>query len=1604
MFFAKRARSLRTHSTNTLNQKKHSRRRNRPVTGLIPGPICCGPSVEELEGRQMLSASVIGTHSFLATPTYVIGSTIGPTLTPASQVNVPGYNPQQMQTAYGVNQIRFNGIVGNGAGQTIAIVDAFDDPNIIKDTATFNTQFGLQQFNVAGGPTFRVLNENGGTTPPSTKGQDWDVEESLDVQWAHSMAPQANIILFEADTNLNNDLFQAEITAADFPGVTVVSNSWGGDEGSGETGADGIFTTPAGHPGVTFLASTGDDGSPGGYPAYSPNVVAVGGTSLQLQQDGTWVSESVWGDGDGATGGGISQFEAQPSYQVNNVNNLSTTKRTIPDVAAEADPETGVLVYDTFSQPGYLEVGGTSLACPLWAGMVAVADQGRALAGLPSLDGPSQTLPTLYQLSSSDFHDITVGNNFTFSAMPGYDLVTGRGTPIANLLVPALAGYGTVAPIVNAPQGQVVAENSSLIFSAANNDGITTTDPFSAGSTDSLALSVSHGTLTLSSLTGLTLTGLNGSPSFTVSGTIVNLNAALNGLIYQPNSNYTGPDSLSVSLTDPGENLVGTATVPLSIVTSTGPKITAPTLASVSQNASLVFSLNTGNSITILDNDAGGNSDAATLSVSNGTLTLASITGLTFTSGTNGSATFTVTGTVDDLNTALNGLTYQPTAGYFGADLLAVTVVDPGDDTSSTVSVALTVNALAPAIGAPAAASVPVNQALVFSTANGNAVSVSDPNLGNDSLALSVGHGTLTLASLSGLTLTAGANGSGSLTATGSVSDLSAALNGLTYQPTSGYSGSDSLSVSITNLVDGKSTLMTIALTVEAVPTISSPLSASLPENSAFTFSSANGNQINVADFAAGSNPDTLTLSVTSGRLTLGSTTGLVFTDGSDGTASFTVRGTIGSLEAALNGLTYQPNFNFTGNDSIVLSLADSGDNLTGSSSVPILVNPIIPPVINSPGTASVNENGAVVFSATNNNAISIADNGIGNGADTASLFVSHGTLTLGNANGVLILAGANGSSSFTIKGTVTNLNAALNGLTYRPSNTYAGADSLSISVGDTVDSQSTSTSVTLNVIALPPAIQAPSTAFLSENSSLAFLPANANTISLTDANPSTDSLTLSVAHGTLTLASVSGLTFTAGANGTAAFTVTGNVNDMNIALNGLVYQPTAGYVGGDTLAISVLDQADNESASTHVTLSVSTPPSPAISAPTTASANENGSLVFTPGNTNAITITDAAAGANTDSLTLSVAHGTLTLATTSGLTFKTGTNGTASFTVTGSVANLNTALNGLLYRPASNYVGSDSLSIAVTDAGDNESGSAFVALSVTGSSAPSITAPPGAVVSQNGALAFSAATFNAIVVADSGPGSNSDSLSLTVSHGTVALGSTSGLTIAAGANGSSSITVLGSVANLDAALTGLIYEPTTGYTGSDALAISIQDAADSQSASANVSLSVKAGTAPSIRAPAVVSTKVNPVVFATGAINITDNSAGSSLQELSLKTNSGTLKLASTTGLTFISGANNTASMLIEGTLANLNAALSGLSLTLTSKSGIVVLAYVDLGNNLSGTAAINVAALGFTPVGPSSTPATGGGITNATASSMPPDAETQWKGLTAAVQLLVG
>ena len=549
---------LRGLSTEKGSSRGRARRKRGPARAAErrnQQPARCGSLVDTLEERLLLSAT--------ASPTFVVmGHYASSGVRPSVSGGVAPIDPAQMDAAYGVNQISFGGTAGTGAGQTIAIVDAYNDPDVISDANTFSSAFGLPQFNGSGQPTLKVLNESGGTSLPANSSPGgWDVEEALDVEWAHSIAPQANIILFEANSNSYGDLLTAVGTAADYAGVSVVSMSWGGGEFSGETSTDPYFVTPSGHQGVTFLAATGDDGTPAGYPAFSPNVVAVGGTSLDINSSGNYLGESAWSDG----GGGISVEEAQPSYQVGKVNGTSSTHRTVPDVSMDADPNTGVYVLDSFDG-GYLQVGGTSLATPMWGGLIAIANQGRSLMGDSSLNGLTQTLPTLYDLPSTDFHDITSGSNGTYSATPGYDLVTGLGTPVANLLVPALAGYpSTQPPSVSGPSAISVNENSTLLFAPSQSDLITLADSQAGSNADTLTLSVSDGTLALGSTSGLTSISGNGSSTVTISGTLANLNAAIDGLVYTPTTGYSGSAPLTISLNDPGDSLTGSATVAITV-------------------------------------------------------------------------------------------------------------------------------------------------------------------------------------------------------------------------------------------------------------------------------------------------------------------------------------------------------------------------------------------------------------------------------------------------------------------------------------------------------------------------------------------------------------------------------------------------------------------------------------------------------------------------------------------------------------------------------------------------------------------------------------------------------------------------------------------------------------------------------------------------------------------------------------------------------------------------------------------------------------------------------------------------------------------------------
>ncbi|HMC87942.1 MAG TPA: S53 family peptidase, partial [Gemmataceae bacterium] len=354
--------------------------------------------LELLEDRTLLS----GFAQSLANPGYIIYHPAG-SAAPLGTPGPTGTTPTQIRHAYGFDQISFPGASkADGSGTTIAIVDAFDDPNIANDLQQFDAKFSIPN------PTFTKVDQNGGTNYPAAD-SGWASEIALDVEWSHAIAPGAKILLVEASDNSFNNLLSAASFAAGQPGVVAVSMSWGGGEFSTETGFDSTFVTPSGHGGVTFLASSGDSGAPAIYPGTSPNVVSVGGTTLNVDTSGNYLSESGWS----GSGGGISSVESQPAYQ-KGVVTQSSTLRTNPDVAYDANPNTGFPVYDSFNNgtsAPWSQFGGTSDAAPQWAGLIAIADQGRALAGKGALDGRSQTLPMLYQLAATDFHDITTGSS-----------------------------------------------------------------------------------------------------------------------------------------------------------------------------------------------------------------------------------------------------------------------------------------------------------------------------------------------------------------------------------------------------------------------------------------------------------------------------------------------------------------------------------------------------------------------------------------------------------------------------------------------------------------------------------------------------------------------------------------------------------------------------------------------------------------------------------------------------------------------------------------------------------------------------------------------------------------------------------------------------------------------------------------------------------------------------------------------------------------------------------------------------------------------------------------------------------------------------------------
>ena len=685
-------------------------------------------------------------------------------------------------------------------------------------------------------------------------------------------------------------------------------------------------------------------------------------------------------------------------------------------------------------------------------------------------------------------------------------------------------------------------------------------------------------------------------PVADINGGLLKFTPALNGngtpytsFTFQVQDNGGGTDL------DPTPN---TITINVTAVND-GPVNTVPGPQSTNEDTALVFSSGNANQISVADVDAGANPIKITLTATNGTLTLSTIAGLAFTTGDGtADATMVFTGTLTAVNTALNGMSFNPTANFNGAASLQIVSDDQGNTgtggpLTDTDTVNITVNAVNdPPSGADKTVSTAEDTAYTFTVAD---FGFTDPNdtppntllavkittlpalgtLTNNSVPVNAGD-FIPVANISGglLKFTPAADGNGTpyTTFTFQVQDNG---GGTDLDPTP-----NTITINVTAVNDGP------------VNTVPGPQSTT--ENTAKAFSSGNLNQISVADVDAGSNPIKITLTATNGTLTLSTIAGLVFTTG-DGTADATMvfTGTLTAVNTALNGMSFNPTADFNGAASLTIVSDDQGNTgsggpLTDTDTVNITVNAAndAPVVTTSGGNLSYTENagptaidtGLTVTDVDNANLVGATV------AITAGFVAAQDTLAFTNQNGITgNYNSGTGVLTLTGSSSVANYQTALRSVTYQNSSDNPTASRTVTFIAD--DGTSTSTpatrGITINAVNDGPMNTVPGPQSTNQNTPIVFSSGNGNQISVADLDAGSNSvqITLTATNGTITLNGTAGLAFTVG-DGTAdaTMTFTGTLANINTALNGMSFTPTAGFSGAASLTITSNDQGNTGS------------------------------------------------------------------------------------------------------------------------------------------------------------------------------------------------------------------------------------------------------------------------------------------------------------------------------------------------------------------------------------------------------------------------------------------
>jgi hypothetical protein len=1066
-------------------------------------------------------------------------------------------------------------------------------------------------------------------------------------------------------------------------------------------------------------------------------------------------------------------------------------------------------------------------------------------------------------------------------------------------------------PINTVPGAQSVDEDTNLVFSGVNAIAISDVDVSEGTGNAEVTLSVDRGVLTLGNTTGLQLligTG-TGDRTIRMVGTLPQINTALNGLIYRGNSNFNGSDTLTITTSDLGNTGNGNILTDIDIIPITinavndVPINTVPlTAQAVNEDTNLVFSSANSNAIAVNDVDAvqGGNPIRVTLSASRGTLTLnGDLSNLTFLNGDGQTdATMTFRGTVAAINASLNGLVYRGNLNVNGIDTLTITTNDEGNTGSGLVgsktdSVTINVAAVndAPSLGG-------FNQTLSFGEQllNGaaqlidNSVSFSDVDSANfdggflrvayttgsipeDQIAIrNQGTGT-GLIGVNGNIVTYGGiqigtiNSDGkfgsslevALTLSATVESVKALIENLTYQNISDTpSASRTISITINDGDGGSSIPVSTLITV--VPFNDPPVIG----NNSLTLEEGQRVQLNSSNLSAtdvDNNNTELVFEVVNVRQGYFLVNGLQRTsftqqnitdgkvefvhDGGEAASSYEVRVKDGT-NTTLGG---NAQISFTNvNDAPTLSglagLVEFG--ATEANNQPALIDTSVSFTdVDSPNfdTGYLRVTYSSGGGLEDHLAIRNQGSGLGQIGVTGNSVLFEGTiigLIDANKTGV---SGLDLQVNFNAQSTVAAVKALIENLTYRnTSDTPSEQRTIAVTVndGDGGTSAIAETVITIAPENDSPIVTAPVSANINEDGTMTFVGNSLMSIQDPDAGSSPVQVKLTATHGVLTLSGTSGLTFAEGDGvGDATLLFTGSMVNINNALSGMLFNPNPNFNGAATVQVNVNDLGNTggggektDTKTIGITVNAIND-APKIQVLANQTVNEDTNFVFT-GN-NRIQVSDVDSNGLPARASVSVSHGKLTLnGDVTGLTLISGNAANSSAVVfEGTIADINAALDGLIYRGDENFNGSDTLSININDLGNSGSGGQLIAQASVNmlvravNDSPVNTVPVAQTVKEEAALVFSANTGTLIRIDDVDviEGTNIAQVSLSVGNGALTLAQTNGLSFLSGdGTADSAMTFSGTPESLNAALNGLTYRGNLNFFGQDTLTIVTSD------------------------------------------------------------------------------------------------------------------------------------------------------------------------------------